>query len=138
MTTIKQSVRCGLLIAIPLRFLIKNADTQVQCGSNRTAYQLSCTATEDLVKGPKSQCGVTVVGLGTGTSMIKPLLLPWPYKASDPSVSSLLALPPNGSENWTLMARTLSGILASRLSYRTRHRHAVSSPEQQPIGESAF
>ena len=76
MTTIKQSFRCGLLIAIPLRFLIENADTQVQCGSNRTAYQLSCTATEDLVKGPKSQCGVTVVGLGTGTSMIKPLLLP--------------------------------------------------------------
>ena len=28
------------------------------------------------MKGPKSQCGVTVVGLGTGTSMIKPLLLP--------------------------------------------------------------
>ena len=43
-----------------------------------------------------------------------------PYKASDPSVSSLLALPPNGSENWTLMARTLSGALAVHVELLTR------------------
>ena len=37
MTTIKQSFRYGLLIAILMRFLVENADMQVQCVSNRTA-----------------------------------------------------------------------------------------------------
>ena len=31
-------------------------------------FNMSCTATEDLGKGPKSQGGVTVVGLGDGVS----------------------------------------------------------------------